>query len=201
MLNRQQLIQLIHVAKRDLKMDDDTYRTVLMQVGKKSSCSDMSIIELERVLSYFKRQGFKVKTRTNRRPPSSPRSRALADDADSKKIRALWLFMHQLGVVQDPSEKALAAYVKRITRVEALQWVNGHQAVQLIETLKKWAMRFLPAVVEKLFEEASAANLPESERIVLFGIVREAFSRKSYDPMYYAWDRLNSVLKKGVHHV
>ena len=31
--NRQRLIRLIHVAKRDLSMDDDTYRAILQRIG------------------------------------------------------------------------------------------------------------------------------------------------------------------------
>ena len=72
-------------------------------------------------------------------------------------MRALWLFLHQLGAVKNPSEAALAAYVKRIAKVDALQWADGHQTEALIETLKKWAMRYLPSQVQEMAQSLSTA--------------------------------------------
>ncbi|WP_258378583.1 regulatory protein GemA [Pseudomonas aeruginosa] len=50
-------------------------------------------------MEQLKLRGFKV--RPNRQ------SRPLADDSQSRKIRSLWLEMHQQGIVNDPSERAL----------------------------------------------------------------------------------------------
>ena len=132
--NRQRLIRLIHVAKRDLQMDDDSYRAVLVKVAKKTSAADLTVPELERTLEHLKRCGFKV--RSKGKPAKAAPSRPMAQDPEAKKIRALWLFLHELGAVQNPSEEALAAYVKRITKVDALQWINGYQAETLIESMK-----------------------------------------------------------------
>ncbi|WP_426122076.1 regulatory protein GemA [Methylococcus capsulatus] len=68
-------------------------------------------------------------------------SRTVDQEAQSRKIRALWLGLHQAGIVRDPNESALAAYVKRMTGVEALQWLDEHQASRVIEQLKKWGFR------------------------------------------------------------
>ena len=92
--------------------------------------------ELNRVLEHMKRKGFKVRPAASAAP-----SRALAQFPQALKIRALWRFLHQLGAVRNPSEAALAAYVKRLTVVDALQWITGEQAARIIETLKKWAER------------------------------------------------------------
>ena len=95
--NRQRLIRLIHVAKRDLSMDDDTYRAILLRFGKKASSADLTIPELEKVLEHLKRSGFKVRSKA--KPAQAKPSRPLAQDGESKKIRALWLFLHELGAV------------------------------------------------------------------------------------------------------
>ena len=109
--NRQRLIRLIHVAKRDLSMDDDTYRAILQRIGKKASSADLTIPELEKVLEHLKRSGFKVRSKSKSapKPAQAKPSRPLAQDLESKKIRALWLFLHELGAVKNPSEEALAA--------------------------------------------------------------------------------------------
>ncbi len=205
--DRQGLIRLIHVAKRDLQLDDDTYRAILQRVAGKESSSDLNVSELEKVLEHMKRSGFKVRSkgkapRTAKQAKAKP-SRPLAQDAESRKVRALWLFLHQLDVVKNPSEEALAAYVKRIAGVDALQWINGEQAERLIETMKKWAMRFLPARVKALAERAAKEInagrivLTPEELAGLQGSIGTAQERQTYDPMYWAWESMTEVLNKG----
>jgi phage gp16-like protein len=139
--NRVRLIKLIHVARRELRMDDDTYR--LMLAGMKgldgaTSTADLSVPNLLRVLEQLKQRGFKVR-------PNKKHKRPLADDEQSKKIRSLWLTLHDLGAVRDPSEEALAKFVLAMTRVAALQWLSTDQASQVIENLKKWHQRVIRA--------------------------------------------------------
>jgi phage gp16-like protein len=186
--NRQRLIRLIHVAKRDLSMDDDTYREILRRFGKRASSTELSVPDLERVLEHMKRCGFKVRSK------AKP-SRALAQDRQSKKIRALWLFLHQLQAVKNPSEEALAAYVKRITGVDALQWIDGAQAERLIETMKRWAMRFLPQAVSNMVP--LVGEITDVERAQLNMALSHAFTAGTFDPMHAAWDRLNDILTRG----
>lgn len=135
--NRARLIKLIHVARRELRIDEDTYR--LMLAGMKgldgaTSTADLSVPNLLLVLEQLKQKGFKVR-------PNKKAKRPLADDEQSKKIRALWLTLHDMGVIRDPSEEALAKYVLRMTRVAALQWLTAAQASQVIENLKQWMGR------------------------------------------------------------
>lgn len=130
---RIRLIRLVHVAKRELQMDDDAYRSILAAKFQKESAADLGLLELEALVKHMKICGFKVKR--------SPKTRRLATDLQSSKIRALWLLLHKAGVVRDSSEKALASFVKRMTKVEALQWLNSEQASRVIEELKKWLKR------------------------------------------------------------
>jgi len=152
---RQRLIRLIHVGKRELGLDDDIYRALLMGSVQKDSTSAMSVPELERVLAHMKKSGFTVRHKSPKdRPrdsahPPGGLSRNIAQDAQSKKIRALWLSMHEMGAVRDCSEAALGAYVKRITRLDALQWLDGDQASRVIETLKKWQVRVQQATTQQ----------------------------------------------------
>ncbi|ARU23630.1 hypothetical protein RSSE_c3247 [Ralstonia solanacearum] len=138
MADRQQLIRLIHVAKRELAMAEDTYRSILLQVGKKASAADLSVPELEKVLEHLKQCGFKVR--------SNKSTRGQADDSQSRMIRGLWLELAQRGIVKNASEEALAAFAKRMTGVEALQWLSSAQASRVIEQLKKWRNRTTEAV-------------------------------------------------------
>lgn len=149
---RNSLIKLIHVAKREQGLDEPTYRAILKAQGGNESLAAMRLEGMKKVLDYLKAQGFKVrKTKTDRRQAAGP---------DARKVRALWLFLHELGAVRDPSEAALTAYVQRIAKVDDVAWMRGARALNLggtpgwkahqdlvIETLKKWAMRFLPDAI------------------------------------------------------
>lgn len=125
-------IQIIHIAKQQLGMDDATYRDILFTLTRKRSSLALDFPERKKVLDHMEACGFKR---------TKPQPRALADDPQSKKIRALWLGLHSAGKVRNPSESALAAFVKRQTGRDALQWLNGREASALIEELKKWLAR------------------------------------------------------------
>jgi len=141
---KKRLIKLIQVGRRDLGLAEENYRAIINQYsnGRTTSSTGCSVVELERIVDHLKKCGFKVK-------PKAAAGRKLADSAQARKIRAMWLELHELGYVRDPSEKALAAFCKRMTRkstdhlngVDALQWVSADQASSLIEELKKWLAR------------------------------------------------------------
>lgn len=130
---RARLIRLVHVGRRELRLDDDTYRALLASTVGKDSSSAMTVLELERVVSAMKKRGFKVRQKAG--------TRTQARDPVSSKIRALWLDLHAAGYVDDPSEKALNAYVMRSSGIADLHWITGGQATKVIEELKKWRRR------------------------------------------------------------
>lgn len=55
------LIAKIHIAKKDLGLDDGSYRDVLGRVTGKNSSKNMTVNELEAVINEFKRYGWKPK--------------------------------------------------------------------------------------------------------------------------------------------
>ncbi|WP_141670974.1 phage protein GemA/Gp16 family protein, partial [Gilliamella sp. GillExp13] len=55
-------IKLIHIAKTQLNLDDDTYRHLLLTITKKTSTKNMTVWELEKVITNLKLKGFKVKS-------------------------------------------------------------------------------------------------------------------------------------------
>lgn len=61
---RKGLIAKIHVAKNQMHMDDDVYRNLLQETTGKNSCTEMTLLELQRVIAKMERLGFKP-TRKN----------------------------------------------------------------------------------------------------------------------------------------
>ena len=145
-MTKAKLIQLIHIAKSQLVLDDDTYRAALFGSAGKTSCSQMSLPELNQVLEHFKKAGFKTKAKRRLSPKSSPKQHG-----EINKIRAIWITMHKQGFVRDGSETALDAYVNRmLNRAKVGANVSYHthfltqqQAIQVLESLKKWHKREL----------------------------------------------------------
>lgn len=140
---RQKRIAQIHIARKALAMDDACYRSVLERVTGKPSCSDMSVMELQRVVEEMQRLGWKASRRR-----LSPKSRDKKEHTETDKLRALWINIHLAGGVQDGSEAALCAWVKRQTAklnhgigYDAVEWVPFALLPVLIEQLKKWLAR------------------------------------------------------------
>lgn len=142
MTNRNKLIAQIHIAKTQLKMDEETYRTFLTNTVKKGSCSDMTISELHIVVSALLKRGL---NRSGKRRIGSSSEKVRSNIV--KKIRAKWLEMHTEGIVRNSSEDALNTYVSKIARnreghpIPFVTWLDDGQATRVLESLKKWQQR------------------------------------------------------------
>ena len=143
----------IHIAKSQLGMSDDDYRAMLMSRFNVSSASKLDWLGRKSLIDHFKKLGFKVVAKNG--------TRTLDQSHDSRKVRALWLMLHALGQVRDPSEAALAAYVKRMSKVDALRWSRDTYA--LIESLKSWSMRHLPAYLDAQMSKFDARTVTPSK--------------------------------------
>jgi phage gp16-like protein len=130
---RRALIGKVHVAKTQLGLDDDLYRSILLDVAGRRSAADCTEAELLAVLRHFESRGFAPKPKSG-----APRR---ADHASARKARSLWISLHQLGVITNSSEKALEAFARRQLGVDRLQWANQSQCYSLIEALKAMAQR------------------------------------------------------------
>ncbi len=149
---RAKLIRLIHVARRDLGMADDTYRNLVAQyTNGKTSSADCTAPELNRIIDHLKKAGFKVRKPKAAKPAER---RPLATDPESTKLRAVWLLLHEIGATRSNSEAALAAYVKRMTGVDDLHFTRGADKYHAIEGLKAWAARELPTAINARIDKS-----------------------------------------------
>lgn len=138
------LLAKVHIAKKDLRLSDEHYRDVLERITGQRSAAGLSDAQLIAVLKHFEGEGFSPKViagaKTANRP--APKSgRRPADHPVARKARALWISLHQLGVIENGSEQALEAFAKRQLGVDALQWADQSQAEPLIKGLKAMAER------------------------------------------------------------
>jgi phage gp16-like protein len=130
--SRNGLIAKIHVAKKQLAMEDGSYRALLKRLTGKESSAKLSIADMELVLKEFARLGFR---------PSKKGRALLQGDAELKKIRALWLNLYHLGAIRNASEEALAQYCARMAHVDNIKWMHAKQYNAVIKGLRGWLQR------------------------------------------------------------
>jgi phage gp16-like protein len=125
----------IHIAKKELGLTDEVYRDILSLRFKVNSAAKLTDRQATVLINSFKAHGWKQRKSTKK--PTSPKY----DNPQMRKVVAMWITLGQKGVVRNSSDKALQAYVKRMTGVDKLLWCNGLQLDTLIKSLKKWAIR------------------------------------------------------------
>lgn len=147
---RDQLVRLIHIAKSQLKLDEDTYRAALMAASGKSSCRKMTHAELTRAYDAFVERGFKRRFKRE-----NQRVKGKVKTAEISKIKAVWITMHRQQFITDGSELALNKFVQRQTAkenggagVQEVGWLNGELAYQVLESLKQWHVRLMLSAIK-----------------------------------------------------
>lgn len=131
--HRRAMLAKVQIARQQLRIAEDDYRQILMDETGKLSCKDLDESGLAKVLKRMERLGFKA-------VPKGGKSR-VADYPMARKARALWISLHQLGVVRNPSEQAFEAFACRQLHCEVFTWARQSEGYKLIEALKDMAQR------------------------------------------------------------
>lgn len=121
----------IHIAKKELGLDDDAYRDVLERITGKRSSKGMSANQHKAVLDEFRRLGWKP-TKGNIKKSDKPYVRL---------IHALWRSCHQKGAIENGSRQALRKFVEKQSGVSDPDFLTYEQASPIIEALKTMERR------------------------------------------------------------
>lgn len=122
--DRKGLIAKIHIGKSQLQMDNDSYRALLYRTAKKSSCTEMTVIELEAVLKEMKRLGFTPKRAGTGRKPSVAKSKtALLSKIEAilADLRLSWSYAEGMA--------------KQMFGREKIEWLNVIETQKLLQAL------------------------------------------------------------------
>jgi hypothetical protein len=133
--DRRARIAKIHIAKKELALEDDSYRAMLVRVTGKSSSTHCDIGQLDAVLAEFRRLGFATAKPKSGRVQDRP----LSDRAYVRMIFGLWKDLKPQ--LTDGSYKALCSFVKRQTGIENPEWLSPEDGGAVIEALKDWLER------------------------------------------------------------
>ena len=134
---RKILLGKIHIARKALGLDEETYRSVIFAtVGKTSgkACTDRQLLK---VVKAFEEKGWK-----HRKNPNQYR-KVPTGRADLEKIYALWGHLLDLGAVRSTNLVDLDNWVCRMTKGKrsSAQFLEESWAQRIIECLKKWIER------------------------------------------------------------
>lgn len=131
--HRRVMLAKINIGRQQIGMVEDDYRQVLFEETGKTSLKECSDAQLDAMVGRLKQLGFK--------PIPKGGGRGAAQHPMARKARALWISLHHLGAVKNPSEEALEAFAKRQIGCEKLVWARQSDAYRLIEALKAMATR------------------------------------------------------------
>ena len=128
------LIAKIHIAKKDLAMDDDTYRDVLHRVTGKNSCKDMTLNELKAVIKDLKRLGFTVKTVQSKpkhgtKPTTTPEREAMLGKIEAMlaDMNLHWNYVHAMS--------------KNMFGVDFVHWLDAQKTHKVVQALAVYQNR------------------------------------------------------------
>lgn len=110
---RRALLAKIHIARKELGIEEEDYRDMLRAEFGPSTAADLSIEELERLVERFVSKGWK----------SSSRAR-ITDTDHGSQASALQERVGQMLLATDFDERRLRGLVRRICGVEDLRWVR-----------------------------------------------------------------------------
>lgn len=97
------LIRTIHVACRELGLDDAARHDLQLRVVGKASLTEMSPAEQQRVVDALKKAGFKLASKGRRKP---------AARADVRYAHVLWRLLHDQGAVKVAGAPGLNAFIR-----------------------------------------------------------------------------------------
>ena len=124
---RKRLLQLVHIGKSQLGMDDETYRSLLSQQFYQNSAKNISYSELVKLVKILQQKGAKI-----RLPRDIPQLSAV-----QRKLWAVWK-----AVADESSSAALNAFVQRYyTEIADWRELDSEQTASIIEQLKQWKKR------------------------------------------------------------
>lgn len=132
-MNRRALLAKVHVAKKELGLDEDLYRMTLRKVTGHESAAACTDAELARFLYHCRERGW------------APKKRAGAELSKRREIRMIWAIWGELcsipGAAHTPTRAGLRAFVARQSGVEEPEWLSSDKARLVIEALKAWRDR------------------------------------------------------------
>lgn len=132
-------IALLHVARKQLGLDEDSYRDILRRWGGVESSADLGPVAFEKVMIRMEQLGFRS---TWQKRTFGHRRADMASPAQVNYIRTMWEQYRP----DDANEAGLNAWLSKFHHVSALRFVSAGKARAVITALKRMVARKQDAV-------------------------------------------------------
>ena len=131
---RKSELQKIHIAKKELALADDEYRSLLLAVTGKQSAADLDWQGRQKLLDHFKKLGFKVKTKAGGR--AQPQ---VAEDR-MPRIRKIGALLAEAKLPWSYAD-GIARELFKKEGIERIEFCDGEHLSDVIVALVKDAQR------------------------------------------------------------
>ncbi|NDP58025.1 MAG: regulatory protein GemA [Oxalobacteraceae bacterium] len=128
---RKNELSKIHLAKKQLALADDEYRSIMLAITGKQSAADLDWQGRQKLLDHFKKIGFKV--------VAKQASRACPDVAPNRRL-LIGKIAAQLAEAKLPWTYA-DAMAKRICKVDSITFCRPDHLIKIIAALSYDAKR------------------------------------------------------------
>ena len=168
-------LAIIHIAKKQLGLDDEAYRAVLSGAGVTSSKDIKTDAQFNTVMSAFQRLGFKSTWIGRRVNTSSVRTVSGAPGMISRRqeyyIKGLWSLASRF-----KDEASLREIVKRIGKVDDFSFLTRRSASAVILALRDicWKAGFNPDTKEGVYVSDSQGSGNNSSDGTASGVLSSA---------------------------
>lgn len=142
---RKNLLAQIHIGKKDLGLDEDTYRDLVEQATGLRSAGDCSIKQLYDIISVINAKGGDIKpAKRNRYKKPFYKKEDLELYCGSQKpkneqesmVFGLWCDICKAGKAKNPTPAGLRGLCQHTTKKASPRFCNHHELNNLIEALK-----------------------------------------------------------------
>ncbi len=155
---RQKLLAQVHIAKKELGLDDETYRDMLYSSFHVRSARFLNNVQLTEFIDILKKCGWKQTGKGNGfgkdKYENLGERRGFATPAQLRLIEALW---HRVSFAED-KETALRKFLENRFRISHIRFLTADKASRVIDALKDMYVR-------KCFETACLKLGFEKEEI------------------------------------
>lgn len=128
------ILAKIHVAKKQLAMEEDAYRAMLQSVAGVKSSKDLTVAQAEKVLAHLQKCGFKPRVPKARRAPPDRAALMRKLGAQLKAAGRDWAYLER-------AAEGRTSMVRRICGVDSLSFCNPAMLGKLIAALSYDAKR------------------------------------------------------------
>jgi len=146
---------IIHVAKKQLGLDDVAYRAILSGAGLTSSKDIKNDAQFNTVMSAFQSLGFKSTSPASRRMNTVTGVPGMISKRQEYYIKGLWLLASRF-----KDEASLRKIIKRIGKVDDISFLSKRAASAVILALRDicWKAGFNPDTKEGIYVSKSKGN-------------------------------------------